>query len=239
MNMVRLDKYVSHSTGLSRSEVKKLLLCGQITVNGSVIKSGDMKISDLDSVLCRGKLCIYKKNVYYMLNKPQGYISATEDGLHKTVNELFPEEISKRVFPSGRLDIDTEGLLIMTDDGELVHRLTSPSHGVKKVYYAKLEGIVRAEHADIFSAGIPLGDFTAKPALLDILSIDDKAGTSEVRITVTEGKFHQVKRMAEYIGCKVTYLKREKIGSLCLDEALEPGEYRELTEQETDILKKE
>ncbi|MBQ8281776.1 MAG: rRNA pseudouridine synthase [Lachnospiraceae bacterium] len=234
--MIRLDKYLTMTTGLSRSDAKKVLSKGKVTVNGAVVKRGDIKISEEDKVVCDGTACIYKQNLYYMLNKPQGVVSATEDSLHKTVVEIFPEEIRKRLFPVGRLDIDTEGLLILTDDGGLAHCLTSPNHDVNKVYYAEVSGIVKPEHIDVFRNGIEFKDFTTKPAVLEIISVDVERNISKIKITVSEGKFHQVKRMVAFIGCDVTYLKREKIGGLALDAMLEPGEYRELTDEEADLL---
>lgn len=234
--MIRLDKYLTMTTGLSRSDAKKVLSKGKVTVNDVVVKKGDIKISEDDKVVCDGTVCVYKQNLYYMLNKPQGVISATEDSSHKTVVELFPEEIRKRLFPVGRLDIDTEGLLILTDDGGLTHRLTSPNHDVDKVYYAEVRGIVKPEHVEVFRNGIGFKDFTAKPAVLEIVSVDVERNISKIRVTVSEGKFHQVKRMVAFIGCEVTYLKREKIGGLVLDSTLETGEYRELTDEELDLL---
>lgn len=234
--MLRIDKFLTMTTEYSRSEAKKLLASGQVLVNGVVIKKGDVKVSETDEVICKGVLCVYKQHLYFMLNKPKGYISATEDEVHKTVNDLFPENVKKRIFPSGRLDIDTEGLLIMTDDGELVHRLTSPNHDISKVYYAEVNGIVKPEHIEVFKGGIPLKDFTAKPAVLEILSVDEGKNCSCIRVELKEGKFHQVKRMVSYISCEVTYLKRVKIGNLSLDASLKPGEYRELTEDEICLL---
>lgn len=234
--MIRLDKFITLTTGFTRSESKKLLAKGKVFVNGTMVKKGETKISENDNVICDGKVCSYKKNLYYMLNKPQGVISATEDYNHKTVTELFPEEIRKRLFPVGRLDINTEGFLILTDDGEFSHRLMSPNHDVKKVYFAEVYGIVKPEHVDVFRQGIKFKDFTAKPAVLEIISVDEIKNISHIRVTISEGKFHQVKRMVSNIGCQVAFLKRERIGGVDLDINLEPGEYRELTDEEVKRL---
>lgn len=230
--MIRIDKFLSMTAGCSRSDAKRLLGSGKVSVNGIVVKKGETKISETDEVACDGVKCRYKRNLYYMLNKPRGCVSATEDKRHETVTELFPESVRKRIFPVGRLDIDTEGLLLLTDDGKFAHRIISPSHDVEKVYYAEVRGIVRPEHMEVFRRGIAFSDFTAKPAELEILSVDTEKECSRIRVTVSEGKFHQVKRMVSHIGCEVLYLKRERIGELGLDEGLAPGAYRELTEDE-------
>lgn len=230
--MIRIDRFLSMNAGVSRSDAKRLLGAGRVRVNGVTVKKGETKISENDEVICDGVKCSYKSKLYYMLNKPQGCVSATEDKVHKTVTELFPENIRKRIFPVGRLDIDTEGLLILTDDGEFAHRIISPSHDVDKVYYAEVKGIAVPEHKTVFRQGIVFQDFTAKPAELEILSVDAEKEISRIRVTVSEGKFHQVKRMVKHIGCEVMYLKRERIGDLRLDEGLAPGAYRELTEDE-------
>lgn len=230
--MIRLDKYLTMTTKLSRSEAKKMLSSGRVIVNGETIKKGDVKIAEDAEVFCDGEKCSYKHKLYFMLNKPNGYVSATRDIVHKTVLDLFPEEYAKRIVPVGRLDIDTEGLLLLTDDGDFNHKLTSPNHDIAKVYYTETKGVFTEEHIRIFEAGIEFEDFTAKPSKLEILEIDINANTSKARITVREGKFHQVKRMVKHVGGEVCYLKRERIGMLGLDKALKPGEFRELTEEE-------
>lgn len=170
-----------------------------------------------------------------MMNKPPGVISATEDSRHETVVELLPTEWAVKVHPVGRLDIDTEGLLLLTNDGQLSHNLTSPKKKVDKEYFARVDGRVTEEHIAGFAKGVELEDFTTLPAKLEILSADEHQ--SETKVTIMEGKFHQVKRMFAAFGLNVTYLKRLRMGTLVLDESLAPGEYRELTETELENLR--
>ncbi len=237
--MMRLDKYISLNFMLTRTEAKKALSKGLVSVNGIVEKKPDRKIDEKnDCIIYDGKKVSYKEKLYYMLNKPAGYVSATEDNVHPTVVDLFPNYAKKRVFPVGRLDIDTEGLLLITDDGEFSHRVTSPGYRVVKKYYAVTEGIAETDFIPEFEKGIDLGDFVSKPAELEIISTDKKRGVSEVIVSVTEGRFHQVKRMLAYFGMNVMYLKRFSIGKLELDENLKPGEYRELTESEIKMFDK-
>jgi 16S rRNA pseudouridine516 synthase len=236
--MMRLDKFLTTTTKYSRSEVKKIIGKGNVSVNGAVIKSIDFKVNEeSDEVSCLGIPCCYKKNVYYMLNKPANYICANEDSKYPTVIELFPEEVRRKIFSVGRLDIDTEGLLIVTDDGDLSHRLTSPKKNVTKVYFAKVKGIAKPEYNDIFKAGIDFKEFTSKPAEYKIISVDEDNEASEVLMYVTEGKFHQVKRMLHHVGLEVNYLKRISIGNLLLDDSLAPGEFRELTSTELEMIR--
>ena len=242
----RLDKYVAESAGITRKEAKTALSKGRVQVNGEICKNGDRKVSGADVVMLDGKSLRAEEFLYLMLHKPAGVVSATEDGRDKTVLDLVREQsaesaddvgetgffLGKReVFPVGRLDKDTEGLLLLTDDGELAHKLLSPKKHVDKVYYARLSGEVPADAVGRFAEGIQVGqDYKALPAKLEILSV--KEGSSEVTITLREGKFHQVKRMCHEIGCEVTYLKRISMGALVLDENLKPGECRKLTEEE-------
>ena len=247
----RLDKYVAEAAGITRKDAKAALSKGRVRVNGVVCKNGDSKVSDGDEVTLDGKSLAAEEFLYLMLHKPAGVVSATEDSRDKTVLDLIreqsaesPEEtgaagyfLGKReVFPVGRLDKDTEGLLLLTDDGELAHCLLSPKKHVDKVYFARLEGEVPKDASDRFAEGIQVGqDYKALPAKLEVLSVKD--GFSEVHITLREGKFHQVKRMCHEIGCEVVYLKRLSMGNLCLDEALHPGECRKLTKEELALLK--
>lgn len=247
----RLDKYVAESAGITRKEAKTALSKGRVQVNGEVCKNGDRKVSASDLVMLDGKSLTAESFLYLMLNKPAGVVSATEDVRDKTVLDLVREQSAsdaqsvtaqgyflgkKEVFPVGRLDKDTEGLLLLTDDGELAHQLLSPKKHVDKVYFACLEGEVPPDAATRFEEGIQVGqDYKALPAKLEILSVEE--GTSKVRITLREGKFHQVKRMCHEIGCEVTYLKRLSMGGLVLDETLKPGECRKLTEAELALLK--
>ena len=235
--MMRLDKFLCETGFGTRSQVKELLKKGQVTVNGVVEKKPEQKIDEhKDQVICQGRTASYEKYVYYMLHKPAGVVSATEDKQEKTVLELLgPEDRRDGIFPAGRLDKDTEGLLLLTDDGILAHRLLSPRKHVDKTYYAKIEGTVTEVHVQQFREGLDIGDGKKTlPAVLAILSSGPE--TSEIRITIHEGRFHQVKRMFEAVGCKVTYLKRLSMGEVSLDETLAPGEYRPLTEKERELL---
>lgn len=232
---MRLDKYIGNCGLATRSEVKKLIKNGVVTVNGAAAKKPDMKISEKDdTVELNGKRLIYREFVYLMLNKPQGYISATEDKHYPVVTELVPEEYAHfNVFPVGRLDIDTEGLLLLTNDGMFDHELTSPKKNVYKRYFARLDKPAEKEDIAAFKAGMEFKDFTAKSAVLEITD-----NPYEVYIEIAEGKFHQVKRMCGRVGKNVVYLKRVSIGGLCLDSALKPGAVRELTDAELLLCKK-
>lgn len=215
----------------TRSEVKKAISKGLVRVNNVIVKKPETKLdTDSDHVLFDGVLVGYAQHEYYMLNKPAGVISATEDKREKTVIDLIIERKRKDLFPVGRLDRDTEGLLLISNDGELAHRLLSPSKHVDKVYYAKIDGEVTIEDVEAFQQGVDIGkEKLTRPAKLRVL----KSGTqSEIELTICEGKFHQVKRMFQAVGKEVVYLKRLQMGTLILDESLKPGEYRELTEQE-------
>lgn len=208
-------------------------------VNGEVVKKPELKINETtDQILCQGKKASYQKNIYLMLHKPAGVVSATEDNREKTVLDLVrPEDRKNGLFPVGRLDKDTEGLLLLTDDGELAHRLLSPKKHVDKTYYAKIDGQVTEEHVKQFREGLDIGD--DKKTLPAVLTILLSGPVSEIEVTIHEGRFHQIKRMFEAVGCKVTYLKRLSMGSLVLDETLPPEEYRPLTEAELEGLTKQ
>ena len=237
--MMRLDKYLCETGFGTRSQVKDLLKKGQVMVNGEVIKKPELKINETtDQILCQGKKASYQKNIYLMLHKPAGVVSATEDNREKTVLDLVrPEDRKNGLFPVGRLDKDTEGLLLLTDDGELAHRLLSPKKHVDKTYYAKIDGQVTEEHVKQFREGLDIGD--EKKTLPAVLTILLSGPVSEIEVTIHEGRFHQIKRMFEAVGCKVTYLKRLSMGSLVLDETLPLGEYRSLTEAELEGLTKQ
>lgn len=228
---IRLDKYLADMGKGTRSEVKKAISKGLVRVNNVIVKKPETKLdTDSDHVLFDGVLVGYAQHEYYMLNKPAGVISATEDKREKTVIDLIIERKRKDLFPVGRLDRDTEGLLLISNDGELAHRLLSPSKHVDKVYYAKIDGEVTIEDVEAFQQGVDIGEEKlTRPAKLRVL----KSGTqSEIELTICEGKFHQVKRMFQAVGKEVVYLKRLQMGTLIFDESLKPGEYRELTEQE-------
>lgn len=234
MSLMRLDKYLSNSTSESRSKVKEILKAGRVKVNGNTVKDADTKIdSGNDLVELDGSAVIYEQFRYYMLNKPAGCVSAVKDKLSDTVIELLSKENTKDLFPVGRLDKDTEGLLLITNDGNLAHDLLSPNKHVDKVYEAILDNEIKEEDIEKIENGIDIGD--EKPCLpAKVKKIDDK----KVLITLHEGRYHQVKRMFAACGLKVEYLKRLSMGGVGLDEGLKPGEYRRLSEKETELLRK-
>ncbi|MES5265759.1 pseudouridine synthase [Priestia megaterium] len=235
---MRLDKLLSTIGYGSRKEVKGLLKTGAVKVDGSTVKDAKVHVNpDEQEITVHGEAVSYREFVYFMLHKPQGVISATEDSLHETVLDLL--ELDDAVydpFPVGRLDKDTEGLLLLTNDGQLAHQLLSPKKHVPKTYFAKINAPVTEEDAEAFRQGVTLDDgYVTKSAELKILT---SGVESEIELTIVEGKFHQVKRMFEARGKKVTYLKRLSMGALLLDESLDLGEYRELTEEELALLQK-
>ena len=236
---LRLDKYLTEMGCGTRSQVKKEILKGSVSVNGEIAKKAERKVdTEKDEIIFKGEKIFYAGYEYFMLNKPAGVVSATEDKKERTVIDLIKESKRKDLFPAGRLDKDTEGLLLITNDGQLAHRLLSPKKHVDKVYYAKIDGMVTEEDVKRFAEGIDIGaeeEEMTRPAKLDIMK---SAEESEIRLTIHEGKFHQVKRMFLAVGKEVTYLKRERMGTLCLDENLKPGEYRLLTEEEIENVRK-
>ncbi|EXJ23084.1 Ribosomal small subunit pseudouridine synthase A [Alkalibacterium sp. AK22] len=237
---MRLDKLLAHSGLGTRKEVKKLMKTKIVKVNGEVVTDPKVHVEpDQDQVSVGGEPLDYQEFVYFMMNKPQGVISATEDLMHETVLDLLEMQDSlQEPHPVGRLDIDTEGLLILTNDGKLTHRLLSPKKHVDKLYYAKVEGVVTEADVDAFKEGVTLDDdYHTLPADLEIVSIDEERQLSEIRLTIREGKFHQVKRMMQSVGKEVVYLKRLSMGPLELDDKLELGTYRELTKEEIRQLK--
>ena len=235
---MRLDKYLVACAVGSRTEVKNFLKSGRVTVNGKKEKSAKLQINeDTDEICFDGQKLEYEEFVYYMMNKTQGVISATEDPKHKTVLDLLDDLArSKEVFPVGRLDIDTHGLLLLTNDGKLAHALLSPKRHVDKTYLAQVKGIMTDADVDVFAQGIPLKDFTCQPAKLELVSVDTEKNQSLVLVTIAEGKFHQVKRMVAYCGKEVMNLQRLTMGILTLDENLKPGEWRRLTKDELEAL---
>ena len=236
---MRIDKFLANQDIGSRSQVKQYIKKGMISVNGTVCKSPEQKIDEnTDLISYNGTIISYQKHHYYMLNKPAGCVSATNDNLHTTVLDLLKGSVPvKSLFPVGRLDIDTEGLLLITDDGELSHNLLSPSKHVAKTYFARIDGLATEEHIKAFKDGLDIGDDKpTKPGTLVIKSTNPDTGTSEILLTITEGRYHQVKRSFEALGMKVTYLKRLSMGSLALDESLASGEFRELTDSELQAL---
>ncbi|CRI60988.1 TPA: pseudouridine synthase [Streptococcus pneumoniae] len=236
---MRLDKFLVACAVGSRTEVKNLLKAGRVTVNGKKEKSAKLQIDEkIDEIRFDGQVLEYEEFVYYMMNKPKGVISATEDPKHRTVLDLLDDLArSKEVFPVGRLDINTHGLLLLTNDGQLAHVLLSPKRHVGKTYLAQVKGIMTQEDVETFAEGIPLKDFTCKPAILELVSIDTEKNQSQIRVTIAEGKFHQIKRMVGYCGKEVVDLQRLTMGTLVLDENLERGEWRRLTKEELEILR--
>ncbi len=233
--LLRLDKYLADAGVGTRSQVKQMIRKGQIAINGETVKKPDQKVDgEKDKIEVMGKEIRYQKYRYLLLHKPSGYVSATEDKKEQTVLSLLPEELRKDLFPVGRLDKDTEGLLLLTNDGALAHRLLSPKKHVDKTYYARVQGRVTDEDQAAFLQGVDIGDEKdTMPAQLEIL---EAAEESRILLTIQEGRFHQVKRMFEARGKKVVYLKRISMGPLALEEGLKPGNYRELTEEEQEAL---
>lgn len=232
----RIDKILSNLGYGSRSELKKFCKNGLVKVNGKVINNPGVQVDvENDEIIFDGEKVTYKEFIYLMLNKPDGYISATFDKRDPIVLDLIDkEDLVFEPFPVGRLDKDTEGLLVLTNDGQLAHRVLSPKKHVPKTYYAKIEGIVTEEDIKAFAKGVTLDDgYETMPAELIILKSDE---ISEIELTIHEGKFHQVKRMFESVDKKVIYLKRLSMGKLKLDENLVLGEYRELTDEEVKMI---
>lgn len=235
---MRLDKFLSNMGKGTRTEIKKEITKGHVLVNDECIRKVGYNICEAtDRVVLNNELIGFEEHVYIMLNKPKGVISATEDSKHQTVIDLVKKEYGNRkIFPVGRLDIDTEGLLLLTNDGQFNHDIMSPKKHVNKTYFAEIDGVVQTETIERFKCGIQLDDgYVCKSADLVILSIDDD--TSAIHLTITEGKFHQVKRMFEAVDMAVMYLKRVNIGNLELDSKLALGEFRALTEDELKKIK--
>ena len=232
--MMRLDRFLSETTPDSRSDARKHIRSGRISVNGQTVRSPDARVDETnDRIRFDGKDIVYRKFVYLMLNKPAGYLSAVEDARDPVVTDLVPEDLRHfRVFPVGRLDKDTEGLLLLTNDGQFDHALMSPARKIVKRYAALLDRPASPEDIEAFRRGMIFSDFTAAPATLEI----DGENPCRVVIGITEGKFHQVKRMCRQVGKTVLSLKRMAIGPLKLDETLAPGRIRELTEEEIGLL---
>ena len=240
--MLRIDKYLADCGIGTRSEVKKYIKAKQVTVNGEPVVKPEQKIDENADVICfKGQPVTYEKYVYYLFHKPAGCVTAKQDNVHKTVMEYFPEEIrAKDISPVGRLDLDTEGLLLFTNDGPLTHHLLSPTHHIPKTYYAVLDKEVPASAVELFKEGVDIGDDKLTlPAELVILpeTLDcDGNSVYSAELTIHEGRFHQVKRMFEVVGCTVTYLKRLSMGNLELGD-LPLGAYRNLTNEEINVLK--
>ena len=226
---VRLDKFLSHMGYGTRNEVKNIIKNGWVTIEGKTIKKADFQVKEDQTVYVDDVPVSYVRYEYYILNKPAGYVSATEDTLHPTVMELIPS-IRNDLYPVGRLDLDTEGLLLVCNDGQLTHELLSPKKHVLKKYYVEFEGTLPENAIDVFAQSMDLDDFVTKPAKLEVLD------QNKAYLTISEGKFHQVKRMFQNVGCEVTYLKRVCFGPLELKD-LEIGQARALTPEEIELLK--
>ena len=238
---IRLDKYLADMGFGTRSEVKADIKKGKININGIVVKDANFKIDTLkDVVLFEGNPIVYEEFEYYMLNKPAGVVSATTDSRDKTVVDLITGKKKKDLFPVGRLDKDTEGLLIITNDGELTHHLISPSHHVDKTYYALVDAKLDESAVSAFAKGIDIGDdnltLPAKLTILDGKTEYNGKSCYPVEITINEGRYHQVKRMTKAVGAEVVYLKRISMGNIKL-ENLEKGCFRKLSEDEVLKLK--
>ncbi|MGL4361952.1 MAG: pseudouridine synthase [Cellulosilyticaceae bacterium] len=231
---MRLDKILVHIGVGSRSEVQKLIKSKKVKVDDEVVKKPEMSIDPETNIQVMGEDVKYKPHYHFIMNKPEGVITATEDAVHETVLDLMDViDQNKGIAPVGRLDKDTEGLLILTTDGQLNHKLLSPKKHIDKVYYAKIQGCVTDEDVIAFEEGITIGNYKCMSAKLEILNSGEQ---SEVHITIREGKFHQVKRMMHSVGKEVIYLERIQMGGLTLPTDLERGEYRELTDVELKCL---
>ena len=238
MEKQRLDKIIASTGKFSRREVKLLVRQGRVLVDGAPARSGEDKLDpQAVEITVNGETLCYRKFTWVMLNKPAGYLSATEDGRGPTVLDLLPPELKKQgLFPVGRLDKDTEGLLLLTNEGGLAHDLLSPRHHVDKVYYTRVAGRLTEADCQTFASGMTLDDgLVCQPAGLKILRAGQE---SEAHVTLREGKFHQVKRMLAFLGKPVLYLERIQMGNLTLDPALARGEFRLLTESEEKLLRK-
>lgn len=236
---MRLEKYLSGCGIGTRSQCKKFIRQGLIRVNGKAAGNGALQVSGEDEVFFKDRQLFLQNNIYYMFYKPTGCICATIDREQKTVLDYFPEELAKRLLIAGRLDKDTEGLLILTDDGKLIHRLMSPGKHMGKTYFFKAHGKLPEDACSLTENGVDIGDgqLTKPGTLADLCFGKDPVGdVSEGFLTIYEGRYHQVKRMIHAMGCEVFYLKRVSIGGILLDEALKPGAYRPLTEQELQII---
>lgn len=234
--MERLDKILSLALKLSRTDVKKLMKKQSVTVNGTAVKSGDIKINpETDEIRVNGRLIEYQKHIYIMMNKPEGVISASNDKSQETVVDLVPDELKRDgLFPAGRLDGDTTGFVLITDDGDFAHRILSPKNHVEKTYHARLAQRLSDGDIDRFLSGIELRDGTL--CLEAKLSVIEDSDTPLVEVIIHEGKYHQVKRMFAALGNRVTELKRVKIGNLSLDKSLAEGQCREITQEEIRLI---
>ncbi len=228
---MRLDKYISDGAAMTRSQSRKAIKGGRVSRAGQVVKDISLSVSEDEVVLLDGKEITYKKYVYIMLHKPAGYISATEDKKQKTVLDLLPSSYLRyALFPVGRLDIDTEGFLLLTNDGDLAHNMLSPNKDVGKTYFVRFEKDITDDEIKLLENGVDIGVCITKPAKAE------RINENEINLTITEGKFHQIKKMANAVGNNVAYLKRLAYGCFYLDETLPKGAYRELLREEVENL---
>ncbi|MGO2064748.1 MAG: pseudouridine synthase [Latilactobacillus curvatus] len=234
---MRIDRFLSHMNVASRKELKVLFKAGRVRVDGTVVKDAKFKVNEATVVYVDDEPVRYQTYFYWLMNKPAGVISATTDPQKTVLDLLAPADLRDDLFPVGRLDKDTTGLLLLTNDGDLNHALLSPKKHVSKVYRATIAGIVTAEDQARFEAGLVLSDFTAQPAQLEILSVDEAQQESQITVEIHEGKFHQVKRMFHAVGKEVLTLERLKMGPLALPDDLDRGQYRALTDAELALLK--
>lgn len=234
---MRIDRFLSHMNVASRKELKVLFKAGRVRVDGTVVKDAKFKVNEATVVYVDNEPVRYQTYFYWLMNKPAGVISATTDPQKTVLDLLAPADLRDDLFPVGRLDKDTTGLLLLTNDGDLSHALLSPKKHVSKVYRATIAGIVTAEDQARFEAGLVLSDFTAQPAQLEILSVDEAQQGSQITVEIHEGKFHQVKRMFHAVGKEVLTLERLKMGPLALPDDLDRGQYRALTDAELALLK--
>lgn len=234
--LIRLDKYLSDMGMGSRSELKKMILKGQVKVGEQITIRPETKVDKgVDKVYLNDQLINYREFIYFMLNKPAGVVSATKDNINKTVIDLIHDKLGKDLFPVGRLDKDTEGLLFITNDGDFAHNMLSPRKEIDKVYYAKVKGKITDEDQRLLESGVRIdNDYLTLPAKLKII---ESGEISIIELTIREGKFHQVKQMIKAVGKQVIYLKRIAMAGIALDNDLLPGEYRELSQEELEIIK--
>ena len=233
---MRLDKALTYA-GLTRTEAKRAIGSGRVRVNGIIVKRPEAALADGETLTLDGNEVLIKKALHIMINKPKGCLTATEDKTKPTVLDYIGDiPLKKELGPIGRLDKDVSGLVLLTTDGQLAHNVISPKHDIEKIYFAKVAGRLDSECQNAFKNGIEFKDFTAKPAILDIIEAND--GFSLCRVHVSEGKYHQVKKMLLSTGHEVLTLKRERIGPIALDEALAEGMWRELTKDEETALYK-
>lgn len=239
MALVRVDKFLADSGIATRSKIRELAKKGLIRVNNEIVKKTDLKIDvQKDEIFFDGKKIEYQKYHYYILNKPAGCITATIDSRDKTVMDILKDVPYKNMFPVGRLDKDTEGLLLITDDGDLAHKLLAPKNHIDKTYFVKCSGIISDRDISMLESGVDIGDNKpTMPARAVLKATDDEKNISELFLTIREGRFHQVKRMIKAVGKTVIYLERVAFGSIKLDDSIERGKYRRLTEDEIEELK--